>query len=107
MQRRHQPEDDAGQHGDGDGEDQHAIIDRDLARARDAVRADGDDQVYAPARQQQAQRAAGGRQQHALGQQLPDDAPAARAHGRADGHLFLPRSGARQQQVGDVGAGDQ
>ena len=51
--------------------------------------------------------AAGSREQQALGEQLPEHAPAARADGEADGDLLLPRRGARRQQAGEVGAGDQ
>ena len=51
--------------------------------------------------------AAGERQQHAFGQQLADDAAAAGADRGADRDLALPAGGADQQQVGDVGAGDQ
>ena len=51
--------------------------------------------------------AAGEREQQALDQQLPDDAPARRAHRVAHRHLARPRRRARQQQVGDVGAGDE
>ena len=47
------------------------------------------------------------RQRHALGQQLPDDASAAGADGRAQRHFTLARRGAHQQQVRDVGAGDE
>ena len=39
--------------------------------------------------------------------QLPDHAALARAHGGANGHLSAARRGAGQQQIGDVGAGDQ
>ena len=55
----------------------------------------------------QAQHAADHRQQHAFGQQLPDDAAASRADGGADGDFARPAGGARQQQAGHVGAGDQ
>ena len=47
------------------------------------------------------------REQHAFGEQLADDAAAAGADGGADGDLARAAGGARQQQVGDVGAGDQ
>ena len=56
---------------------------------------------------EQAGRATAGREQRALGQQLRDDARAAGAEGGAHGDLPLARLGSRQQQVGDVHAGDQ
>ena len=52
-------------------------------------------------------RAAGERDDETLDQQLLDDAPPAGAEREADGDLALTRRGARDQQVGDVGAGDQ
>ncbi len=45
--------------------------------------------------------------QHRFGQQLADDAPARRAERRADRDFAVAHRGARQQQVGDVGARDQ
>ena len=46
-------------------------------------------------------------QDHTLDDQLPRDPPAACAERDANGDLLLPADGARQQQVGDIGAGDQ
>ena len=51
--------------------------------------------------------AADEREHEALEQQLPDDPPARGAHGGADGNLPRPVGRARQQQVGDVRAGDE
>ena len=51
--------------------------------------------------------AAGERDDEALDQQLLDDAPPAGAEREADGNLALTRRGARDLQVGDVGAGNQ
>ena len=45
--------------------------------------------------------------QQALGQQLPDDAPARRADREPHGNLALARGRAREHQVREVGAGDQ
>ena len=42
-----------------------------------------------------------------LGQQLPDDLPAAGADRDAHAHLARPPRGAREQEVGDVGTGNQ
>ena len=46
-------------------------------------------------------------QQHAFGQKLAEQAPASGAEGGANGDFFLASGGAGQQQIGDVGAGDQ
>ena len=56
---------------------------------------------------EQAGGAAQQSEQHALGQQLAHQPLPARAERGADGDFLLPAGGARQQQVGDVGAGDQ
>src|SRR5262245_48828103 len=46
-------------------------------------------------------------QQRAFNQQLPDDAKAARADSHADRDLLLAICSPRQQQIGEVCAGDQ
>ena len=55
----------------------------------------------------QAHRAAGQREQHAFGQQLAADLPAAGAKGGAQRQLALARQCARHRQAGDVGARDE
>jgi hypothetical protein len=47
------------------------------------------------------------RQQHALREQLADDAAAPGADGGTDGDFAAASHGARQEQIGDVGASDQ
>ena len=59
------------------------------------------------ARDDHAEDGANRRQHHALDQQLADNARARRADREAHGDLTLARGGARQQQVREVGAGDQ
>ena len=73
-------------------------------RSRRRHRRDG---AHAEGRQGQADDAAQAREQQALDQELPDDLEPRRAEGEAHGDLRLPRRGARQQHVRDVGAGDQ
>ena len=58
-------------------------------------------------RQQQPEDAADHRQQNAFDQQLTDDPPAAGAERDADGNLARAPRRPREQQVGDVGAGNQ
>ena len=57
--------------------------------------------------QPDAQRHADQAEHDALGQQLPDDAPAARAERGPHRDLAAPAGGPREQQVGDVGARDE
>ena len=62
--------------------------------------------IHCTARDGEAEAAADGRQQHRLGEQLSHDARAAGAEHHADRQLLLSRLRSRQQQIGDVGAGD-
>ena len=78
-----------------------------IVEARQARGAQLQQAVHAPDRDQQPERAADGREQHAFGEQLRDEARASRAEGPADRHLALPHGRPREQQVGDVRAGDQ
>src|SRR5207253_929146 len=65
------------------------------------------ERVEAPRSERDAERAAGERQEGALGEELPYHSPAAGAERHADGNLALPRGGAREHEVADVGGGDQ
>ena len=56
---------------------------------------------------QPTERAAREGQQQALGQQLPDEAEASRSQRESHRHLLPPLDSPRQQQIGDVGAGDE
>jgi hypothetical protein len=56
---------------------------------------------------QQPEPAAQSTQQHALGDELADDAPTTGAQREAHPHLPASRDRGRQQYVGHVGAGDQ
>ena len=58
-------------------------------------------------RDAQAGRTACKRHDHALDEQLTEEPAAIRAERMADGHLTLAAGGANQQQVRDVGAGNQ
>ena len=57
--------------------------------------------------ERRAERAAGQREHDAFGHELAQQPPAAGAKRGADRVLLLPRLGAREQQVGQVGAGDE
>ena len=63
--------------------------------------------MQAEQREYDTQRAAAQREQNAFGQKLTDDAPRTGAQRGADRNFFLAGHGARQQQIGHVGAGDQ
>ena len=89
-------------------ESEHARVDVDVAQQlREAGRHDEREEARAPERQCQAEAAADEREQQVLGEELLHEAPAAGAGGGAQRQLLLPGRPGGQQQVGDVGAGDQ
>jgi hypothetical protein len=107
-QRRRDAEDETGDDRHECGEQQHAGVERHVepldhtTRGRQAQKRAG-----SPDREDRSERAAGQRQQQALGQQLADDASAARADCQARGDFRLPRGAARDQQTAEVAARDQ
>ncbi len=90
---------------------EHAPVDADggavFADAGNVARADGEQSAHADEAEDQAEDTAGDGEQNAFGEQLADDAPAARAHGGPNGEFAFAAGGADQQQIGDVGAGDE
>ena len=111
MQGGDQSEEETGGHGDENREDENPPIQADQgAFLSDAGKVGG---VYGEQRanSDQARRGtdhcAGQGQEHAFGEQLTNDAGAARSHGHADGHFAAASDGAGQQQVGHVGARNQ
>ncbi len=100
-------EHDAGQHRDGDRVGERAPVEAPVDEVRNAVgRNAAVDQLEAGPREHHAERRAEQADHDRLGQQLPDDAPAAGAKRGADRDLAMPDRCAREQQVGDVRAGD-
>ena len=105
--RRSEAEENARRDREHDGEEQDARIDGDRAQARHVFRLQRLNPAHAGGRHHDAEQAADRREEDALGQELLQQPAAARAQRRADRELFLTSEGAREQQVGDVGAGDQ
>jgi hypothetical protein len=64
-------------------------------------------QPGSPGGDEQPGRPARGREHRALGEQMADEAPLAGPQRGTDGKLPPPRRGAGQEEVGDVGAGDE
>ena len=106
-QRRHEPEHDARDERDAEREREHASVDADLVESRNLRRAELAEHFDAAIASTSPSDTAERRQQHALGEQLANDALAARADGRANRHLLLPHRGAREQKVRDVAARDE
>ena len=88
-------------------ERQHAPVEPDFIQPRNIGRREAHQQRRNPDGDQQAERARGQRQQAAFGEHLANNARAAGAHGGADGDFACAPGGFGQQQVRDIGAGDQ
>ena len=86
---------------------EYRAVERDGVEARNVARIDGAHHVQRAFREQQSRRAAQQPEQQTFRQQLTDQPPPVRAKGRPNGHLLLPARRARQQQVGDVRAGNE
>ncbi len=109
MQSGHQTEHDSGDERDEHADREDAPVYRHVHPLRNVTARDreGQQRVCRPARQQHAERAAQKEQQRALDEHLPDETRPARPERRPDDALSRSRHGARQQEVGDVGARDE
>ena len=107
LERRCEAEDHAGQQRDTGGEEENPEIDCGAGDARDARRVPPGHELHAQVRQAEPGDGADAREDQALGQQLPQHAKTPGAERGTKGNLALARFGPRQQQVGDVGAGDE
>ena len=107
VHRRRQPEQQSGQQRYDQREHHDRRIDPDLIRPGEIARVERGHRPDAPEGQPQAQHAAGEREQQALGQELAHESLPAGSQRGAHRDLLRPRGRAGEQQVGDVGAGDQ
>ena len=112
MERWNESEDDAGNCGDGDGVSQNAQVGRQIERDRRNIRRklrhhDLIEGLKSPKRENGSKRTTGEGDEEALGQKLADQASPAGSGGESNGDFFLTRGGAREQQIRDVGAGNQ
>ena len=106
-QGRERAEDHARQQRQAERKAQHALVERHVVDARGEPPGKRRQRVDGAPRNDQAHGAAGQREQHAFGEQLAADLPAAGAKGGAQRQLALARQRARHRQAGDVGAGDE
>ena len=81
LPRRYDAEDDAGDDGDRHRERERYAIHANFVKPRHRGRSVGDNGADRGRRDQQPERAANGREQHAFRQHLPDEARGARAEG--------------------------
>ena len=108
LQRRREPEDQAGGEGDQEGEPEGAGVDADRdPDGQIGMRHPSHQQVDRPIGDQHSKAPARAGQQQAFGEQLPDQPAAAGAHGESDGDFLLPAGGPGQEQVRHVGRHDQ
>ena len=96
-----------GERGDQRGETEDAEIDRGCLGDGQGVRHQPGEQRSAENRQQHAEQPAKRGQQQTLREELPHQPLPAGADGGAHGQLLSPRESPGQQQVGEIGAGDQ
>ena len=78
-----------------------------FADTRNAPGIDGQQKPYARESENESEDATGNRDHQALGEQLTNDVPASGAERRARSKFPLARGGANQQQIRNVGAGNQ
>ena len=86
---------------------QHGGVEMNAARARQICRCEREQGIESPARDEQAGRAAAEREEHAFGQQLPNESKTARPERGANRKLAMPRGRAGEEEIGDVRAGDE
>ena len=108
MQRRREPEDDAGGEANPEEEEQNSRIDRELhpVRFADVLRHRIED-ADAYIRERHTGDPAEQREHHALDEQLPDDASAAGPERESNADLLRALGRSCQEQVRDVAAGNQ
>jgi hypothetical protein len=105
--RRHHAEHQAGADREDERERQRAPIESNLLQARHRARLERAQRVHAPHCDPEPEDAAGQRQQHALGEELPQQASPRGPERRANGHLALAVRHPDQHEVGHIGAGDE
>src|ERR1039457_6221517 len=105
---RDEPEEHAGENGEGRGEAEGPPIPAELQEYGVVNGVEEGDQAAAQDLSEHgADSAADDGQQQAFREQLPDEAPAGGSDGEPDGEFALANASTRQEEIGEVGAGDQ
>src|ERR1035441_4169163 len=103
-----EPEEDSGEKGNGEGECEDTPVNSDrsavFSNAGKAGGTDGKQGADSSEAKSQAKHAAGYGEQHALSEQLADDARAASAERGADGEFAFAPGGTDKKEIGDIGA---
>ncbi len=102
-----QPKHDTGEKREPEREGEHTQVRRCGKRKLRGIGEQSEESAARPPREENSDGAPGEREYQAFRNQLPHQQETAGAHGQADRDLLLPAHGARQQQVGNVGAGDE
>src|SRR6185437_15150548 len=107
--RRSQAHQESRSEGDGETEAEHPPVKTEVKTDRDVghFQAYGTDQAVCPYSDNYAQDSANGSQQDTFRQQLAHNAEFCRAQGRANRQFAFARRGANQNNVGNIGAGQQ
>jgi hypothetical protein len=101
------PEDRAGREADAERDCEHAEVERNVGRPRQALAIRGDQPAKADHRDAEPEDRARERQQTSLHHELPQEPPPPGAERKPHRELLVARFSAREQQIREVGARDQ
>ena len=107
VHERHQREDEPGDHSDAERERQHGPVQSNFGRAGNRIRVGGEERLESAVHQGHAGKRGDEREHQAFGQQLPEQPQAGRTESRPDRVLAHPAVGPRDEEVGQVRAGDE
>jgi hypothetical protein len=107
VERGGEAEDEARRERDGEREEQHARVDREIEQRRLFRGEEAGQQVGRPQRDDEPDAAAREREHDRFRDQLPHEPPARRSEREPDRDLTPPGGGPRQQEVRHVRAGDE
>src|SRR5580700_5352880 len=93
--------------GEAEGECQNGAVDGDVLDPGNIARIHCADYVQARSSNQEARGSSEDSQENTFGKQLTRETLPACAQSGADGHLLLARRGTSEQEVGNVGTGDE
>ena len=90
-----------------DGEKEHACVEMNFFGAREAAGPERDEGVNSDGGNSESEKAAADAEDGAFGEALADEASAAGAESDAHGEFAFTGDGAREEQAGDIDAGDE
>src|SRR4029077_20927969 len=102
-----EPEDESGGKRDGEGEGEHDGVDRDVGETRQVAEFGGGEGAQGSVSEGESEGSAGEGEDEAFEQEFAGDAAPPGAQGGADGEFLAAAVGAHEEEVGDVGTGNQ